>query len=113
KIQIPEFIPGKEVRKALDNAAYISYGFTLIHYDFENESADVIHVYDSERFAIASGFPAREFEIPLSGNEVPVTEGLLLLGFGLRFFASLQSFGYLNSKAFNPCGVLGAWYKRK
>lgn len=112
QIQFPGFDVSKKPRRIIKAASHIAYGFTLIHYDFKSCMAQKISDFESERFSISKGFEAQNFEIPLKINETPIEKGILLFAFGLRFFASSQSFGYLNSKEFNPSAISGMWYKR-
>jgi len=111
RLQLPTFSRDSCTRKLPADAAFISYGLTVVHYDFELESAMAIFDFDSERFLISQGFEAREIEVPMLRDGIAIDSGLLFVGFGLRFFASQQSFGYLNTKQFNPCTLLGVWYK--
>src|SRR5690606_186017 len=112
QIQFPGFDVSKKPRRIIKAASHIAYGFTLIHYDFKSCMAQKISDFESERFSISKGFEAQSFDIPLNINEIPIEKGILLFAFGLRFFASSQSFGYLNSKEFNPSAISGIWYKR-
>jgi len=111
-VQFPGFDPSRGSRNTIRTASYIAYGFTLIHYDFSSEMAQIVSDFESERFRISKGFEEQYFEIPLAVNNIPIENGLLLFAFGLRFFASSQSFGYMNTKEFNPNAILGVWYKR-
>ncbi len=99
-------------RNIIKDASYISFGFTLIHYDFSSGLTEVVSNFESERFILPEGFDEQHIEIPLVVNEIPIEKGLLVFAFGLRFFTSQQSFGYLNTKRFNPSTILGVWYKR-
>jgi len=99
-------------RKTIRTASYIAYGFTLIHYDFSSGMAQTVSDFESQRFSISKGFEEQYFEIQLKVNNIPIEKGLLLFAFGLRFFASSQSFGYMNTKEFNPNAILGIWYKK-
>src|SRR5690554_5665855 len=99
-------------RNIIKDASYISFGFTLIYYDFSSGLAEVVSYFESERFILPEGFGEQHIEIPLTVNDVPIEKGLLVFAFGLRFFSSQQSFGYLNTKRFNPNAILGSWYKR-
>src|SRR5690606_29437264 len=99
----------KSSRKTVKGASRVAYGFTLIHYDFSSGMAQIVYEFESERFRVSKGFEEKDFEIPLAVNGVPIEKGLLIFAFGLRFFASLQSYGYLNNKEFNPGGIVGVW----
>lgn len=111
-VQFPKFDINQRPRKTIRTASYIAYGFVLIHYDFSSGMAQKIANFESERFSISEGFEEQSFEIHLEANNVPIENGILLFAFGLRFFASEQSFGYMNKKEFNPNAISGIWYKR-
>jgi len=111
-VQLYEFKRSHVSRKTIKDASYIAFGFRLIYYDFSSGMAEVVSDFDSERFIISKGFEDQKYEIPLVINGILIENGLLVFVFGLRLFASLQSFGYLNNKEFNPCIILGVWYKK-
>jgi len=87
------------------------YSFTVIHYDFYLKLAEISHVINSGRIYTSRGFPEQVYEIELSSEEREIKDGLIIVCFGLRFFASSISYGYLNSKEINPTAILGMWYK--
>ena len=111
-LNISEFDANQEAKGIMKDVSHIGFGFLLLHYDFDSQSAEVVHYFESERFRISKGFEEQNFDIPLLIDNAPIERGMLLFAFGLRLFASLQSFGYLNNKVFNPCMILGVWYKR-
>jgi hypothetical protein len=111
-VQFPKFELYRGLRKKLNSASHIAFGFRLIHYDFSSGMAQIVFELESERFSISKGFEEQYFTIPLSVNNVPIEKGLLIFAYGLRFFASSQSFGYINTKEFNPSVVSGIWYKK-
>jgi hypothetical protein len=111
-LNIAEFEAIQESKGMMKGASHIGFGFLLIHYDFDSQFAEVVDYFESQRFRISKGFEEHNFEIPLLIDNTSIERGMLLLTFGLRLFASLQSFGYLNNKGFNPCVILGVWYKR-
>ncbi|TCK85084.1 hypothetical protein [Albibacterium bauzanense] len=111
-LDISEFDANQEAKGIMKDVSHIGFGFLLIHYDFDSRFAEVVHYFESERFRISKGFKEQNFEIPLVIDNATIERGMLLFAFGLRLFASLQSFGYLNNKSFNPCAILGVWYKR-
>lgn len=111
-VRLDEFNFSQGSKNIIKTASYIAFGFRLIHYDFNSGLADVVSDFNSERFSISKGFEEQYFEIPLTINEALIERGVLLFAFGLRLFASSQSFGYLNNKEFNPSEILGVWYRR-
>lgn len=111
-VQLYKFNRSLNPKNIIKTASHIAFGFRLIHYDFNSGLAEIVSDFNSERFILSKGFEEQYFEIPLVINEALIEKGVLLFAFGLRFFASLQSFGYLNNKEFNPSAILGVWYRR-
>lgn len=111
-ISIAEFKADPSKKSLMSDMSYLGFAFALIHYDFDDEYAEVIHYFESERFNISKGFEEQNFEIPLLAGKTPIENGMLLLAFGLRLYVTPEGYGYLNNKSFNPCAILGVWYKR-
>ena len=111
-VDLPKIEISSSFDKFIRRANYISYSIILIHYDFENDTAGIAFEYHSERMLMSRVPDAEELVITLDNLNPPAVKGLLMLCYGLRFFAMQNSYGYTNSKNFNPCGVLGVWYKR-
>lgn len=91
-------------------AVFIEYTVSVIRYDFQLRLAEVIYTMNSGRQEISNGFEEKMLEMELVDDFLK-GEALVILCFGLRFFSSSQSYGYLNSKKVNPTEILGAWYK--
>jgi len=92
------------------NAFFIEYSVSAIQYDFQLRIAEVIYAMNSGRQEIDKGFEEKMLEIELV-DDCSNGETLVILCFGLRFFLSSESYGYLNSKEVNPTEILGVWYK--
>lgn len=95
------------------NLASLENAVTLVHYDFDTESAQVIYTWESDRHPYRGGEDNRMDLKPdlvdVEGN--PIENGLLIAAYNMRTFATDTSSAYLNSKDFNPLSVLGVWVK--
>ncbi|MFB5944254.1 hypothetical protein [Albibacterium profundi] len=86
--------------------------FTLLHYDFETDSASVVARWISGRFPKNSVPGAVDLDCDLLNIDGDLIENGLLLGcVGLRLFASETSDSYLNTSGFNPFSIVGVWAK--
>lgn len=104
--------PNKEINRlpSLEGAFFMEFTISLIHYDFQLKLAEVIYTSNSGRRYITQGFEEQEIEVELPDSYWK-SEGLILVCFGLRFFSSSESYGYLNSEKLNPTEIIGMWYK--
>lgn len=84
--------------------------FTLLHYDFETDSASVVERWSSGRFPKndAPGRVVLDCDL-VDVNGDLISDGLLLGCVGLRLYASEMSDSYLNTEGFNPFSVVGLW----
>lgn len=111
RISLNDFTMPAYALRYLPAAEYIELRFLLIHYDFNSKLARPVYEYSWDREIIGTVILARELTIDLAGLAQPLSHGLLLPCFGIRFFAYRESSSYLNSAAFNPFWILGVWYK--
>lgn len=90
----------------------VELAFTLLHYDFETESATVVERWISGRYSKVDwpGEVVLNYDLR-DGKGEPIEDGLLLGCVGLRLFASETSDAYLNTQDFNPFSVVGIWAK--
>jgi len=95
----------------MKGAVSMEYSATVIHYDTELKVAEVVHVVNSGRRYLPKGFSEQMHEFDLLNGEREIRNGLIVLCFGLRFFASSISYGTLNSMEVNPTSILGMWWK--
>ena len=112
RVQFPRIEWRNSSNKYIQRANYFSYSVILIHYDFETGQARNVFEFNSERRLKNKEYEQEDYEIRLEDLNYPIENGLLMICYGLRFFEMKDSYGYINSKKFNPCGVLGVWYKR-
>src|SRR5690606_17444440 len=95
----------------IQEADYMEYSISLIHYDFKLEQATAFAQYDSGRFLKTGGFPEQVAEFPTLANGVPIAYGLIVAGIGSRYVGSDRSYGYLNTNECNPVCLVGSFYK--
>jgi len=113
EVRIPHYDPERVSWKLRNRADCMEFAFTLIHYDFENDHAEVIGNYTSERLWTYHQHSARTISVPLkSTSGEDITKGLIAVCFGIRFYAAMDSAGYLNTKEINPTSMVGVWYRR-
>lgn len=103
----------KEIEKheLMKNTVSMEYSISLIHYNIHLKMAEVAHVLNSGRNYLTEGLPEKIYEFSLVDDERSIRDGLVILCFGLRFFESSISYGYMNSLKFNPTAILGMWWK--
>lgn len=110
-ILIPEH---QEIEKhpLMKGVMSLEYSVSLIHYDINRKFAEVTHAINSGRNYLTEGLSEKIHEFQLVDDERSIKDGLLILCFGLRFFESSISYGYINSSELNPTAILGMWWKK-
>lgn len=84
---------------------------TIIHYNFESESAQVVYNWQSDRYTIGGEYPLLELIPDVDGKGELFEGGLLLAALNIRTYGGTDSVAYINHKGFNPSMVMGVWTK--
>jgi len=110
-VHVPQYEFKRKRNYFMQEADYLEYSISLVHYDFDLKLATAMHDYNSGRFPKTDDFPERVLEIPLTLPGRKIERGLIIACVAIRFFASKASYGYLNTKECNPVCMIGAVYK--
>jgi len=110
-VHVPQYEFKRKRNYFMQEADYLEYSISLVHYDFDLKLATAMHDYNSGRFPKTDDFPGRILEIPLTLSGRKIERGLIIACVAIRFFASKASYGYLNTKECNPVCMIGAVYK--
>src|SRR5690606_37031136 len=74
-ISIPAYEFKRKRNYMIQEADYMEYSISLIHYDFKLEQATAFAQYDSGRFLKTGSFPEQVVEFPMLVNGVPIANG--------------------------------------
>lgn len=110
-VSLNDFIMPAYTSRYQPTAEYIELRFLLVYYDFDSKLARPVYEYGWDRELIGASILTRELAIDFEDLVQPLSHGLLIPCFGIRFFAYQESSSYLNSAVFNPFWILGIWYK--
>jgi len=112
-IDFPLYKHQKKRGSFIHEATCFEYSVSMIHYDFKEDLALPLLDWNSGRYHLSDGFPENRIDVPLRINDEWVQNGLIVVCFGIRFFAAMESYGYLNTKEINPTSILGIVYKKE
>src|SRR5690606_33578052 len=110
-ILVPPYEFKRKRNYMIQEADYMEYSISLIHYDLELEQSTAFFEYNSGRFLKVGVFPEQLVQFPMLVNGVPIIRGLIVACIGIRFFGSEKSYGYLNTKECNPVSLIGCYFR--
>jgi|GEM_PF-2021711 len=111
-VQVEAIKFGNYKKLALKDANNFQICISLVHYTFDEVYAGT-YLYKSDVFTTFKGSDGIEFRIDLDTLEPPVKNMLIIVCYGLFFSPTNEIPHYLNTKDFNPIGVLGMYYKKQ
>jgi len=111
-IQIPEFDMNKVKGKLPTGTGFIEFTASVLHHYSEIGVYSTCN-YSSELLSIYDVIPEQEITLPVEWASDDLDEGLVVVCFGLRFYANLNSRRDLNTMTYNPSAILGIWYKKE
>jgi len=110
-VQVEAIKFGNYKQLALKDANNFQICVSLVHYNFDEVYAGT-YLYKSDVFTTFEGSDGIEFRIDLDTLEQPIKNKLIIICYGLYFSPNGDISHYLNTKDFNPIGVLGMYYKK-
>jgi len=111
-VKIPGFNKETVKGKLPKEAGFIEFTASVLH-NHSSLGSYFVHNYSSGLLSVHDIIPEQEISLPVEWSRDDLNEGIVLICFGLRFYANLSSRRDLNNMNFNPTAILGMWHKKE
>jgi len=108
-IQIPEFKPNNQAGKHPKGSNYVEFFASVYH--THSDGTYPLCNFSSGRLVVTDVFPAQSVILPLEWQDNVEVKGVVIICFGVSFYAEKDSRMHVNNSRFNPSVILGLWYK--